>query len=133
MEKWLLQADRRLIVVIRDSEKVKHRLEPILCRQTGVYKKAFLVILLRESPVVESFHVIGDDEWDHTVGKAFLEHDEPAHTTVLILKGVDALEVMSAKECFTRGSYVVRNPLTSPLTLSGGVVLRPVTSLGKRL
>ena len=82
----------RSLWVVRNPKVVEHRLEPILRGQAGIRKESPLVIPIREPPVVEDLHVVGDDERDHAAGEALFEHDEPAHAAVAVLEGVNALE-----------------------------------------
>jgi hypothetical protein len=65
----------------------------VLCRKTGVHEIASDAIPLPETTIVEQFEFVCDDEWNYTVGKALLEHQQPSHAAVAVLERMDLLEM----------------------------------------
>ena len=64
----------------------------ILCGKTRIHQVPLLMIPLFQSSVIEHFQMILNDEWNNIVFQTFLEHNQSAHTTIPILKRVDALQ-----------------------------------------
>ena len=80
------------IRTILDSEVVQRRLKIVLHQKAGISQIARRFRPLFQTAVVEHFVTVVDDEGDDAAVQAFLEKDQPSHTAVPILKGMDALK-----------------------------------------
>lgn len=73
-------------------EIIQINLKPILGGQEGIHQIPLLLIPLGQTPVVKVFQIILDDEGDNIMLQTLLEEDQPPHTAVAVLEGVDTLE-----------------------------------------
>ena len=66
----------------------------ILCCQAGIHQIAFDMWPVLQATIIKHLQVIGNDKRHMPIGQALLEHQEPPHTPVSILKRVYTLEAM---------------------------------------
>ena len=60
--------------------------------EAGVHKEAFFVIPLFESPVVEQFQIVLDNEGYDIMFEALFKEDQAAYTAISVLEGMDAFK-----------------------------------------
>ena len=94
-----------IILLIWDSEIIQIRLISILCSQAGIYQIAFFIVPLLQSSIVEHLQVILNNEWDDIIFQTFLEHNQPAHTTVTVLKRMDSLKLYMEIQNIFKGLF----------------------------
>ena len=81
-----------LLITVRNSEIIQRGFKSILGCKACIKKIAVLLIPLRESTIVERLHVISNDKRNNVMSKAFFKHNQPADTSIAILKWVNALK-----------------------------------------
>ena len=89
-EKWLLVFHSLFFILCLFvySEILHPSLKFILRRQTGITKICSVVLPLIQSPVIVKFQIIIYHERNNSVAKALFQHNQSAHTTVAVLKGM---------------------------------------------
>ena len=80
------------LITVRNSEVIQRDFESILSCKARIKKIAVLLIPLREPSIIERLHVISNDKRNNVMSKAFFKHDQPADTSIAILKWVNALK-----------------------------------------
>ncbi len=81
-------------VSIFNLEVLEEGFEVVLGGEAGVGEVAGGVVPFAEAAVVEEFEFFRDDEGDDVVGQTFFEEDEPSHSAVAILEGMDFLKFL---------------------------------------
>ena len=79
---------------ILDFEIVQNGLVLVLRSKAGVREVAIHMAPFSQTPVVEEFQLLGDNERYDAVCKAFLEHYQTPDTSVPVLEGMDGLELL---------------------------------------
>ncbi len=64
-----------LLITIRNSEVIQRGFKLILSCKARIKKIAVLLVPLRESAIVERFHIVGNDKWNNIMGEAFFKHN----------------------------------------------------------
>ena len=76
------------------NEPGEARVVVVLEGPEGLSQEPRLPLVLVQTPVVEGLGRVEHDEGHDAVVQALLEHEDPPHSTVAVLKGVDGLEAM---------------------------------------
>ena len=76
------------------NELGEARVVVVLEGPEGLWQEPRLLLVLAQAAVVEGLGRVEHDERHDAVVQALLEHEDPPHPTVTVLKGVDDLEAV---------------------------------------
>ena len=79
---------------ILDLEVVQQGLVVVLGGEASVHEISVYMPPLPKPPVIEELEILGNNKWNDSVRKAFLEHHKSSYPAVAILKRMDGLKFL---------------------------------------